>query len=99
MENKSAMYSECVSVALVTQHTMHMHCGVFISVSSPAVTYFFTSTHIWHKARKNLLNIECVFDFLYNFSLRHVILRRTQEDVIINAHRSSCKVPPIHVRF
>jgi len=28
-----------------------------------------------------------------------VILRRTQGDIITNAHRYSCTVPAIHVRF
>jgi hypothetical protein len=48
---------------------------------------------------KMLLNIKCVFWFyLQLLSETFVIVRRIQRDIIINVHRSSCKVPVILVR-
>jgi hypothetical protein len=38
------------------------------------------------------------FDFLYNFEI-FPIIRITQRDIIINAHKPSYKVPIILVRF
>ena len=32
------------------------------------------------------------FDYLYNFCLKHLILRRIQQDIIINLHIPLCKV-------
>ena len=49
---------------------------------------------------KKLLNTKCVFWFsLQLLSETFLILRRTERDITINAHRSSCKVPVIVVRF
>jgi hypothetical protein len=49
---------------------------------------------------KKLLNIKCVFWFSVQLlSETFLILRRIQQDIIINIHRSSCKVPVILVRF
>jgi hypothetical protein len=43
---------------------------------------------------KYLLNIKCVFWFsLQLLSETFLILRRIQRDMVINVHRSSCKVP------
>jgi hypothetical protein len=43
---------------------------------------------------KKLLNIKCVFWFyLQLLSETFLILRRIQLDIIVNVHRSSCKVP------
>ena len=40
------------------------------------------------------------FDFLYKFFFEILLfIRRTEQDIIINVHRISCKVPPILVRF
>jgi hypothetical protein len=75
-----------VSVALVTQHAMHIHCVIFTSVSSPAVTYFFTLSHKWHNSRKNLLNMKCVFDFFDNFSLRHVSVSEELKEILSPMH-------------
>jgi len=47
-----------------------------------------------------LLHIKCVFWFsLQSLSETLLTLRRIQEDIIINVHRSSCKLPFILVKF
>jgi hypothetical protein len=47
-----------------------------------------------------LLNIKCVFWFRVQLaSETFLILRRMKQDVIINVHRSSCKLPVTHVTF
>jgi hypothetical protein len=49
---------------------------------------------------KKLLNIKCVFWFcLQILSQTFLILRRIQRDIIINVHRSSCKVPLLLLDF
>jgi hypothetical protein len=46
-----------------------------------------------------LLNIKCVFDFLYNlFSETFLILKRTEREVIKNVYWVSCKLSLILVR-
>jgi len=40
----------------------------------------------------------CVLIFSTNLSEIFLILRRIQQDTIINVHRCSCKVPVIFVR-
>ena len=48
---------------------------------------------------KKLLNKKCVFCFtLQLWSETFLILRIIQQDIIINVHRSSCKVPVILIR-
>jgi cellulose synthase/poly-beta-1,6-N-acetylglucosamine synthase-like glycosyltransferase len=48
--------------------------------------------------KKKLLAIKCVFWFaLQHLPQTFLILRRTWWDIIINVHRSSCKVPVIFV--
>jgi len=43
---------------------------------------------------KKLLNVKCVFwSYLQLLSGTFLILRRIQRDIIINVHKSSCKVP------
>jgi hypothetical protein len=97
----SIAYCEFVSVALVIQHAKRMRRIILSSVACLAVPYFSTLSHKRHDFRgKNLLNIKCVFWFclqiLYEILL---ILRRIERDIIINVHRSSCKVSVIVVRF
>jgi hypothetical protein len=52
--------------------------------------YLINGTIFW----KKLLNIKCVFWFyLQLLSETFLIIRRIKRDIIINVHRSSCKLP------
>jgi hypothetical protein len=39
--------------------------------------------------------MKCVFFFLYNFSLKHLIVGRTEREMIKNVYWSSCERPII----
>jgi hypothetical protein len=94
-------YYECVYVALVTQQAKRMRLLILLSVACLALPYFFTLSHKRHNflKKKTLLNKKCVLIFSTNLSQTFLILRRIQRDIIINIHRSLCKVPFIIVRF
>jgi hypothetical protein len=87
----SITYSECVFLALITQHAMShiVICGL------PALQYFFP--HIINGIifkKKKLFNMKCVFRFsLQHLSETFLILRTTKRDMIKNVYFSSCKVP------
>jgi len=49
--------------------------------------------------KPQLLKQNVCFDFIYNFCLKHLTLRRIQQDIIINVQRYSRKVPLVLVRF
>jgi hypothetical protein len=91
----------CVFVALGIQHVMHMHHIILSYVACPAVQYFSTLSHEFTIFRKkSLLNIKCVFWFSLQLLCKTPpILRRIQWGIIVNVHRSSCKVSIILVRF
>jgi len=49
---------------------------------------------------KNVLNAKCMFSFpLQLLSEPLFVLRSTEQDIIINMHRSSSEVPVTFVRF
>jgi hypothetical protein len=90
----SITYCECVSVALVIQHTKRMRRIILWSVVCPAVPYISTLSHKRHDFRKKVIEYKmCVLTFLQLLSATFLILRRIQLDITINVHRSSCKVP------
>ena len=63
-------------------------------VASLAAPYFSTLSHKWHDFRKNVLNIKCVLWFYVQLLSKTLfILRRIQQDIIINVHKCPCKVP------
>jgi hypothetical protein len=90
----SITYSECVSVALVIQHAKRMRR--IILYLWPVWLYHIFPHYLINGTifGKMLLNIKCVFWFsLQLLSETFLIIRIIQPDIIINVHRSSCKVP------
>jgi len=90
---------EWVSVALVIRHAKRMGGVKLSSVASIHIfPYYLSNGTIFGGG--GLLNINCVFRFsLQRFSDTFLILRRIQRDIIINVHRSACKVLLVLVRF
>jgi hypothetical protein len=84
-------YSVCVSVALVFQQaTSHVSYDSVIS----ELAYFSTLglPRKRHNFREEVINIKCVFLIFSTLLFETLlILRRTERDIIINAHKSSCK--------
>jgi len=81
----SITYSECESVALVTQHASI--CTILSSVVCLAPPYCSTLSHTEQKMRVLIFSTSLCATFL--------ILRRTEHNSIIKVCRSSCKVPGI----
>ena len=87
----SITYYECVSVALVTQRALHMRHIVLSYVVCLDVPYFSTLSHKWHNFWKKVIEHKmCVLILI----LRIPVIQR---DIVINLHRSSCRVPVILV--
>jgi hypothetical protein len=82
-----------VSVCLVIRHTTRMrrYCRLWLVWLYHIFPHYLIKGTIFGKT---LLNLKCVFWFsLQLLSETFLILRRIQRDMIIKAHRSSCKVP------
>ena len=89
-----------MSAAVDIQHAKRMRRIILPSVACLTVPYFSTLSHKRHDFRKNLLNTKYVFDFLYEFCLKKILIPRgIRRDIIRNVHRSSCQVPVILVGF
>jgi hypothetical protein len=97
----SITHSKCVSVALVIQYAKRMRHIILSSVACLALPYFSTlSSHKRHDFREKVTEYKmCVLIFSIILCATFLVLRIIQRDIIINAHRSSCKVPFIFVRF
>ena len=64
----SITYSECVSIALVSQHVTRMRRVMLLSVAYPALTYFSTLSHTRHDFRKKVIEHKmCVLIFSSTF--------------------------------
>jgi len=63
----SNMYSECVSVTLVSQQTKRMHLIILSFVACFSLPYFYILSHKRHDLQKKLLQVKCMFCFLYTF--------------------------------
>ena len=78
----SSTYSECVSVALVSQHATRMRCIVICGLSG--FTMFFPHYLINGTILgKKLLHMKCVLIFSTLLSPPFLILRRIRRDIII----------------
>ena len=94
----SITYHECV--CRFNHHALRMHRTILSSLSCPAVSCLSALSHKRQDFRKKLLNIK----YAYWLSLQILseifpLLWRNQRYIIINVHRSSCKVLVIFVRF
>jgi len=79
---------------------MHIGSIVLSSVACLASPCLSTLSHKLHDFQKKLLNVKFVFWFhLQLKSEKFIILSRTEEDIIINICRSSCKVHLIRADF
>ena len=78
-------YSECMLVALFTQHAKRMSSTLSSSVASPILTHFSTLSHERHDFRKLVIEHKmCVMTSLQFLSETFITLRRTERDIIIN---------------
>ena len=93
-------YSECVFVALGSQHAMRMGCIILSSVACLVAPYFSTLSHKRHNFLARVIEHEiCVFIFSDIFCETFLFLRRNRRDITINVHKSSCTVKVFLVRF
>jgi hypothetical protein len=73
-------YPHCVlPVALAVQHAERMRRIIASSVACLALPYFSTLSYKQH-LRKSFLTYSVCFDLLYNFCLKHLMLRRIEGD-------------------
>jgi len=86
----------CVCVTLVIQHAKCICRITLPPVSSPALPDFSTLPHKRNDFWENTIKTNI---FSTTSSQTSFILRRTERDMVVNAYRSSCKVPVILVRF
>jgi hypothetical protein len=98
----STTYSQCTSVALRISYAMRKRC-ITVPVARPSIHYFLTLPHKRHGflggGRKFTEHKMCVLDFSKILSETSLIPTRIQRYITTNAHRFSCTVPVICVRF
>jgi hypothetical protein len=75
---------------------MRMCCVILSSAAYLSVPYFFTLSYKRHDFRETVIEHKMsALIFSTNLSEILLILTISQRDMIINVHRSSCKVPVI----
>jgi hypothetical protein len=73
---------------------------ILSSVACLVLLNFSILSHKRHNFRKEVMEYKmCVLIFSTTLSETFLILRRNQQDIIINVHRCSCKIPVILVRI
>ena len=99
-DNKHYIFWVCVR-SLCYPAWNATYCIILSSVACLALPCFSKLSHKWRDIRKKkLLNIRRVFWFpLQILSSIFLILRRTEWDITINIHMSSCKLPITLVKF
>ena len=86
-------YSECVSIALVTQQVKCTRRIITSFVACPALPSFPTLSHKGHDfGEKGIEHKMCVLILSTTLSEIFLILRRSTRRMIINVYWSSCKV-------
>jgi hypothetical protein len=77
------------------------HAPYYIVICGLSVSTMFLHiiSHTTRFSEKMLLNIKCGFWFSVRLLPETFLVLRTERDIIINVHRSSCKVPLILVKF
>ena len=80
-----------MSEALGIQHAKVIRRFILSSVACLSLPYFPAISHKRHDigGKKVLFNIKCVLILSTNLSEAFVIVRRTEQNIIINVHRSS----------
>jgi len=101
VEKMGSTYSEGVSVVLIIQSAESMrriHCHLWSVRLYHILLHYLTNGMIFG-GKKSIEHKMCVLTFLQIWSEIFLIPRRNERDIIINVHRSACKVPIIVVRF
>ena len=90
-----------MSVTLLTRHAKRMPRVMLSSEDCLTPLYISTLYHKWHDFRKKRIIEQkmCAVPVAKIFPEKSLILRRNQQDIILNVHRSSSKVPIIFASF
>jgi hypothetical protein len=78
---------------------MQSACAVLSSVACQAIPYFSALSHKQQNFREKVIEHQMCVLILQLLGEAFLILRRIQQDALINIHRSLCEVPVILVRF
>jgi hypothetical protein len=81
----SIIYSKCMSVAVVMQHTKHMCLIMLSSLGCLALQYFSTLSYKWHIFWKKVIAYKMwVFDALfYNFCLKQFLFYKELSEILL----------------
>jgi hypothetical protein len=92
--------SECISAAIVIQHTKHRHCTVLSRMT--CLAHYIFKQYLTSRAFfvTQVFEHKTCFDFPHNSCLQQFsLVRRIWLGTIKSVLRSSCKLPVILVRF